>query len=218
MPKTISKINIVKYVTIYAVYLLIVWAFYRFLFRFPDDVEELVIKPLVWLLPLIYFVRKERAGIRSLGFTLKNLFPAVYLSLGLGAVFAAEGVLTNYLKYGSLNFGANIGALPLLPSLGLSFATAFSEESAFRGYIFSRLNFVFNSELAANLVQALLWTAIHVPIAFFIWKMDLITGLVYLFLTFIFGVGSAFIFARTNNIFGSIFLHVLWEWPIILFR
>jgi membrane protease YdiL (CAAX protease family) len=218
MPKTISKINIVKYVTIYAVYLLIVWAFYRFLFRFPDDVEELVIKPLVWLLPIVYFLRKERAGIRSLGFTLKNLFPAVYLSLGLGAVFAAEGVLTNYLKYGSLNFGANIGALPLLPSLGLSFATAFSEESAFRGYIFSRLNFVFNSELAASLVQALLWTAIHVPIAFFIWKMDLLTGLIYLFLTFIFGIGSAFIFARTNNILGSIFLHVLWEWPIILFR
>lgn len=218
MPKPISKINIVKDVTIYAVYLLIVWAFYRFLFQFPDDIEELIIKPVVWLLPLVYFLRKEREGLKSLGISLSGLFPAVYLSLGLGVIFAGVGLLTNFLKYGTLNFAANIGALPLFPSLGLSFATALSEETAFRGYIFGRLLMVFKNEIAANFVQAVVWTAIHVPIAFFIWKMDLTTGLIYLFLTFVFGVGSAFIFARTKNIFGSIFLHVLWEWPIILFR
>jgi membrane protease YdiL (CAAX protease family) len=31
-------------------------------------------------------------------------------------------------------------------------------------------------------------------------------------------MGSAFIFSRTKNIWGSILLHVLWAWPIILFR
>ncbi|KKQ92674.1 MAG: hypothetical protein UT58_C0012G0006 [Microgenomates group bacterium GW2011_GWC1_39_7b] len=213
-----SNISILKNVTIYATYLIIIWAFYRFLFRFPDEIEELVIKPIVWLIPLFYFVKKEGFGISSLGFTFKNLFPAIYLSIGLGAVFVMEGVLTNFVKYGKLNFGANIGSTPLMMSLGLSFITAFSEEAAFRGYIFSRLSFALKNEWSANIIQTLLWTGIHVPIAFFIWGYTLPQGIVYLSLTAIFGLGSAFIFGRTKNIFGSILLHVLWEWPIILFR
>ena len=218
MTKLPSKTSIIKDITIYAAYLIVIWAFYRFLFKFPDQVEELVIKPVLWILPLFYFLHKERAGLASIGITLKKLFPSIYLSLGLGSVFVIEGLLSNYLKYGHLNFGANIGSLPLMSSLGLSFATAFSEETAFRGYIYSRLTTVLKGEWTANIIQTILWTAIHVPIAFFIWEYTLTQGIVYLSITAIFGLGSAFIFSRTKNIFGSILLHVLWEWPIILFR
>jgi len=218
MTKPLGKIAVVKNVTIYSAYLLVVWAFYRFLFQFPEDVEELFIKPLFWLVPLIYLVRKERQSLLSLGFTFKGLFPAVYLSIGLGAIFVIEGLVTNYLKYGGFNFAANIGATPLLASLGLSFATSISEETAFRGYIFSRLAYALKNELTANFIQTALWVLIHIPIAFFIWELTLPASLVYLGLTAIFGIGSAFIFARTRNVWGSILLHVLWEWPIILFR
>ena len=213
-----TKETLLKDVTIYAAFLVIFWAFYRFLFQFPENIEELIIKPVVWLLPIVYFLKKEHLGLDSVGITLKNLFSSVYLSLGLGAVFLIEALATNYFKYGAFNFGANIGTGMLLPSLGLSFATAVSEETAFRGYIFGRLSYVIKNELWANLIQAVLWTAIHVPIAFFILKMNLATGLVYLFITAVFGIGSAFVYGRTRNVFGSIFLHVLWEWPIILFR
>lgn len=219
MAAKISNASIVKNVTIYSTYLIIIWAFYRFLFQFPDQVEELVIKPILWLIPVCYLVfQKEHLGLSSLGFTFKNLFPAIYFSIGLGAVFVIEAILANLVKYGSLNFAANIGSLPLTSSLGLSFATAFSEETAFRGYIFNRLWFVMKSQWSANLISTILWTAIHIPIAFFVWNYNLATGLIYLGLTAVFGIGSAFVFSRTRNIFGSILLHVLWEWPIILFR
>jgi membrane protease YdiL (CAAX protease family) len=188
MAAKLNKTSIIKDVTIYAVYLIIVWAFFRFLFRFPDSVEELVIKPIIWLLPLVYFLYKEREGLASIGITLKNLFPAIYLSLGLGSVFVIEGLLTNYLKYGRFNFGANIGSVPLITSLGLSFATAFSEETAFRGYIFSRLSSVIRGDWAANIIQTILWTGIHVPIAFFIWHYTLPQGIIYLAITAVFGV------------------------------
>lgn len=213
-----STIAILKNVTVYAAYLLVFWAFYRFLFKLPENIEELIIKPVTWLLPLLYILNKEKKGLASIGITLKNLFPSVYLSIGLGALFVAEALLTNYLKYGGFNFAANIGTLPLLPSLGLSFATAFSEETAFRGYIFGRLAGVMKNEMVANLIQTTLWTAIHVPIAFFVLDMNVVSAVAYLFITAIFGIGSAFIFGRTKNVFGSVFLHVLWEWPIILFR
>ena len=179
MSKLPSRISLVKNVTVYSTYLILVWAFYRFLFQFPDEVEELIIKPIVWLIPLFYLVKKEGFSFTSLGFTFKNLFPSIYLSIGLGAVFVTEGLITNYLKYKGFNFGANIGNLPLMTSLGLSFATAFSEESAFRGYLFTRLLFVTRNELTANLITTTLWTGIHIPIAFFIWKLNFSAGLVY---------------------------------------
>jgi membrane protease YdiL (CAAX protease family) len=218
MTKLPSKVTLIKNVTIYSTYLILIWVFYRFLFRMPDQVEELVVKPILWLLPLFWFLKKEGFGLSSLGLKFKNLFPALYLSIGLGIIFVGAGVLTNFLKYGAFNFGANLGSTPFMISLGLSFATAFSEEVAFRGYIFARLILAFKSEMLANTIQTILWTAIHIPIAFFVWGYTLPQGIVYLILTAIFGMGSAFIFARTKNITGSILLHILWEWPIILFR
>lgn len=218
MPKTISKTSFIKNVTIYSAYLIVIWGFYRFLFRFPENIEELVIKPVLWLAPLFYFLIKEKLGISSLGITFKNFFQAVYLSIGLGAIFLAESVLVNYLKYGGFNFAANIGNLPLMSSLGLSFATAFSEETAFRGYIFNRLSLSIKSEWTANIIQALIWTAIHIPVAFFVWNYTFNQAVIYLALTAVFGIGSAFVFSRTRNVWGSVLLHVLWEWPIILFR
>lgn len=215
MPK---KELVLRNITIYVSYILIVWGFYRLLFQLPEQVEELFIKPFVWLIPIYMYVHKEGLGLSSLGFTFKNLFSSLYYSLGLGAIFIIEGLIINYLKHGGLNFGANLGNLPFLTSFGLSFATAFSEEVAFRGYIFNRLWFVLKNEWTANILTSLAWAAVHVPITLFVWKLDLGAALVYLMLTTIFGIGSAFVFARTRNILSSIFLHVLWEWPIILFR
>lgn len=208
-----------KSAVILSVYILIVWGFYRFLFKLPDEIEELIIKPIVWLLPVIYLVKKERLGLESLGITFKNLFPAVYYALGLGAFFVLEALIVNYLKYGGeFNLGANIGAMPLLPALGLSFATAISEEITFRGYIFTRVWKFIGKEIPANLLTSLFWAMIHVPITIFVWKLNLSASLIYLFLTTLFGVGSAFVYARTKNIVSPILLHVLWQWPIILFR
>ena len=213
-----AKTTIIKNVTVYSVYLVLIWAFYRFLFQLPDNVEELVVKPVLWLVPIFWLTNKEGLKLSSLGITFKNFFSSIYLSIGLGTVFVAEGLLANFLKYGHLNFGANIGSMSLMASLGLSFATAISEETAFRGYIFGRLLMTLKSETMANAVQTILWTAIHIPIAFFVWGYTLPQGIVYLFVTALFGFGSAYIFARTKNVAGSVLLHVLWEWPIILFR
>jgi len=149
---------------------------------------------------------------------LQNLFPAIYFSLGLGAVFAIEAVFLNFVKYGSFNFGAYIGPGALLPALGISLATAVSEEVSFRGYIFNRLWWVLKNEWLANLITSFGWALVHIPVAIFVWKLDFSAAMVYLFLTTLFGIGSAFVFSRTKNIVSSILLHVLWSWPIILFR
>ena len=178
-------------------------------------------EPIIWLLPLFWVIlQKEKNNLASLGITFKNFFPSIYLSLGLGAVFVMEAVLIHFFKYGSLNLSSTISSSgkPLLFALGLSFLTAVSEELAFRGYIFSRLANTLKSELVANTLSSGLWTIIHIPIAIFVLKLDVWSAFIYLALVMIFGVGASFVFARTKNIFSAIFLHVLWQWPLILFK
>jgi len=218
MAQKLSKEKSLKHATAIAAYLLIVWGFYRLMFKLPDEIEELIVKPLVWLLPVFVLLGREKLDLASIGITLKNLFPSVYFALGLGALFVIEAVILNYFKHGGLNFGANIGDKVLLLSLGLSFATAISEEITFRGYIFSRVWSATGNEWLANFSTNAVWTLIHVPWLLFVQRLGPGPLLINLLVTGAFGVGSAFVFARTRNIASSIFLHVLWAWPIILFR
>ena len=213
-----EKVKPFKNALILFTFLLIFWGCYRLLFKLPDEVEELVFKPLIWLLPVMYFIKQEKTNLKSVGLTFTNLFPAIYSALALGSLFAIESVIANFLKYGQFNFAANLGTQTLFASLGLSFITAISEEIAFRGFIFGRINQALSHEWLANLITSTFWVIIHIPVTIFVNKLDPVAAFVYLFLTFIFGVGSAFLYARTKNITSSILLHVLWEWPIILFR
>lgn len=213
-----SKEKALKNATVLAAYLLIVWGFYRFVFKLPEDIEELLIKPVIWLLPVFYLLRKEKSGIASIGITSKNLFPSIYFSMLLGVLFALEGVLINYLKHSGINFDANIGSRTLFASLGISLATAISEEIAFRGFIFNRIWHALNHEWNANILSSIAWALVHIPTALFWWDLPLQSTIGLLILTTIFGIGSSFVFARTKNVSSSILLHLFWEWPIILFR
>lgn len=213
-----KKLNYAKHSVLLFSYLFIIWGFYRFLIEFPETIEELILKPILWLVPVFYFLRKEKEGLASIGFTNKNLFKAIYFSLALGSVFAFEALIINFVKYEGFNFNAQVSSTILISAILLSFATAVSEEITFRGYIFTRIYKALDSELSANLISSIGWTLIHLPIAIFSWKLGLTSIIIYSFLTFIFGFGASFIFARTKNIISPILLHVLWQWPIILFR
>lgn len=212
--KSESLKNLVRF---YA-FLFVVWGFYRFLFQFPDPLEELVAKPIVWLLPMIYFARKEKLKLSDLGFTSKNFFHVVYFVIFLGFLFGIAAMIVNYLKYGSLNLNANIGQEAFTTSLLLSFATAFSEEVAFRGYIFGRSLVFLKDEIKANLLTSVGWTLIHLPVAIFDWNLSITDTAIYLFLVFTFSLGTTFVYSKTKNIIAPILLHVMWQWPIILFR
>jgi len=209
-----------KRITLLYVFIFLVWGFYRYLFRFPDEIEELVLKPIIWLGPVFFLLWREKKGLDSVGWSPKNLFKGLYLGVGLGMLFALEGLLIHWLKYHSFSFvNLQYQTLPvLLVALGVSLATAISEETAFRGYIFNRLWHILKSEWAANFMTSFGWALVHLPITYFVLHYNFEQMVTYLVLIFIFGVASALVFARTKTITASILLHVFWAWPIILFR
>lgn len=200
-------------------FLLIVWGFYRVLFKLPEVIEEVILKPLIWLLPLFYFLAREKQGLSSLGWTTNNLFKGVYLGLGAGIVFGLVAILSNYAKYGSLVFSPEILAgQGLVGALGLSFITAISEETVFRGYIFGRLSDFLKDSFTANMISTLGWGIIHLPVLIFVYDLGFADIFVRFTLSCLFGFGSALVFTKTRNITSSVILNVMWTWPIILFR
>lgn len=211
----------IKHVFSLYCFIFAIWSFYRYFPEvLPEWVDELILKPIIWLLPTLWIVRKvEKEKFISLGLTKKNLFKAIYWGIGLGFVFAAEGLVTNIFKYRGLNLPQlNYSPLELIGLVFLSFVTAFSEETVFRGYIFTRLWRIWKNEWLANLVSAFLFAIIHLPIGIFVLSYAPVVMLAYLFFVFVFGFGSAFVFARSENLTSSILLHVFWSWPIVLFR
>lgn len=187
-------------------------------FKFSDVVEELYIKPVIWLLPFLYIFPKDKLKPADFGITFRNFFPSVYLSVALGVGFAFLGLISNIVKYHEINFEANIGPMLLGTSLLVSFATSVTEELVFRGYLLSVFLREFDRKLIPIFFSTILWTAMHGPISYFVWGMNGVQILIYLTLTFFYGLGASVIFVRTKNIASSVFLHVLWEWPIVLFR
>jgi membrane protease YdiL (CAAX protease family) len=212
-----KKVSLVTPI-VYFIYLFLVWSFYRMNFKFSETLEELYIKPIIWLLPFLYILPKDRIRFSDLGITYKNLFPSAYLSIALGIFFALLGFVSNMSKYGGINFGANIGSRLLVSAIMLSFATSITEEFVFRGYLLGVFLRKYKTEFIPVLLTTVIWTAVHVPVTYFVWGMDGIQMFVYLTLTFIYGLGASIIFIRTRNIAAPMLLHVLWEWPIILFR
>jgi uncharacterized protein len=217
MEKKISKNKGLKTSLFYFVYLFIVWTAYRISFKFSDNIEELYIKPIIWLLPFLYILPKDNIRLTDLGITTKNFFRSIYLSIALGVGFAFLGLIANIAKYGAINFQANTGSNLLGISILISFATSIIEELVFRGYLLGVLMRKYKGIIPVFL-NSLLWTAIHAPISYYVWRMDAVQTAVYLSLTFIYGLGASFLYKETKNIAAPVFLHVLWEWPIILFR
>lgn len=200
-------------------FLLIVWGFYRALFKLPEVVEEVVLKPLIWLAPLFYFLAKEKQGLNSVGWTTKNLFSGIYLGLGAGLVFGVFAIISNFAKYKELSFSSEVLAgQSLIGSLSLSFITAVSEETVFRGYIFGRLNAFLKDSFVANIISTAGWGVIHLPVLIFLYDLSFTDIFLRFTLLCFFGFGSALVYSKTHNIFSSIILNVMWGWPIILFR
>jgi hypothetical protein len=213
-----KDLKLIKHAILFYAYLFVVWGFYRLLFQAPEPYDELILKPLVWLVPLYLLAKREKASLKTLGITFKGFFSVVYFVLALGFVFSLLALVVNSLKYGGANFAADIGNLSLMSALGVSLVTAVSEELSFRGYILSRIIPAFKSEWSMNIILSIGWTLIHLPIAIFDWRLGAFPLVIYTVVVFTFSLGTTFVYLRTKNIIAPILLHLLWQWPIILFR
>ncbi|OGM05895.1 hypothetical protein A2125_00015 [Candidatus Woesebacteria bacterium GWB1_43_5] len=207
-----------KYPLLYSLYLIIVWTAYRLSgITVPEAFDEFLVKPVIWLLPVIFLVKRQKNWVKSLGITQANLSPGIYLAVVLGLIFAVEAAGVAYIKRGGLDFSRSIAERRYVYFLFISLGTAVSQELVFRGYLFNRFWGFFKKEIWASLVTSLLWVIIHIPASIALLGYGSRDAVSFLLIVFLYSVGACFIFARTRNIFSTILLFILWEASLVLF-
>ncbi len=200
-------------------WILLLWSLYRYFVRLPEWADEFVFKPLVFVVPVIWYVTKiENRPLSSVGLTMKNFFNSVYIGLGFGMLFALEGLAANFLKYGELK----VNPIAAFEQYGffliiLSIATGFSEELLSRGFIFNRIQ-----EKSGNLVKALLLSSVlflllHVPILVTINKLQGMTLVLFFVTDFVLALANGLLFYNMGSIVAPILVHLFWNMTVALY-
>ncbi len=209
-----------RLITLFPIYFFItlIWALYRFYFKFPEWVDEIIFKPLILLTPVFLYVKfKENRRFSSVGLTKINLKKALIFGLSFGLLFALSAFLALSLKNKGLILNPNkLTIFALLGYFFINLSTAISEESVFRGFILGRLVEIFKKERLANYLTSSLFTIFHLPFAIFVLKYQRNNLLIYLLSIFVLGFGSGFIYLKTRNIAAPIISHALWNFLVML--
>lgn len=200
--------------------ILIFWTVYRFLFRFPEWIDEFLFKPLLMLVPVLILTFKiEKKSLESIGISNRNLIKNILIGLAAGIFISLEAILTNNLKNNSISFNPdNISGLPLLITVFVPFATGVVEEIVFRGYIMNRLWQSISNEFSAIFLSTILFVVLHFPMFIFIEQLSTFDFLTSSIQLFVLGAFNGFLFARTRTIIAPTISHGLWNLSTVLFR
>lgn len=202
-------------------WILLVWSLYRYFFRgMPEWADEFVFKPVIFVLPVLWYVfKKEKRRWDSLGITGKNFMTSLYVGLGFGFVFAVEGIATNAIKYGKMTIKP-IAALEqngLIILLILSLATAVWEEILNRGFLFNRIFEKTKNLPYASVISTILFTLLHVPILVTSLHLTGMTLVLFFVTTFIMGLANSLLFYNTGSLVAPILIHIFWNMTVALY-
>ncbi len=180
----------------YYLYLLLFWGFVRRYVSLPEVIEELWLKPIIWLVPLMLwnFSAKKRIVV----FESKNWITSVVFGLAVGVfyIFALSGF-----SLAKINLDINY--------IGIAMSVAMVEELVFSGIIFGGLSSQFKSSVKAVLVTSIMAAVSHLPMMLFVYSMGVSAIIPSLLFVFGYSLVNVSIRASTKNVLGSIVARLL---------
>ncbi len=189
---------------------------YRYFLIQPEWLDELVIKPLLFILPvIIYQYFRNSLNTRTLGLEAKDKKLIVVWGGGFGGFLVLENLIVSLIRHQQFRFDL-LQPNSLLLVLGVSIATAFSEEVLYRGFILGQLQKSIQRGWLANSYCALLFSLGHLSVSLFKLHYQGIQLISYLFLVFVLGFANGFIYDRTRSVYASTLAHTLWNFSVSL--
>ncbi len=200
--------------------ILIIWALYRANFKMSDVFDEFIAKPMVFILPVAYYIRTVEK---------KRFFPAVWFhgksvandlleGLIIGGIFFASAILAHFLKYKTLiptTTDAGGNSMPVI--ITLAFATAVSEEILSRGFVLKRLYEESKNLYTSIFYSSLLFFFLHIPILFTSSKVSGNMLLVVMVTDILLSIISSFVYLQKKSLILPILIHAFYNLAIILF-
>ena len=166
--------------------------------------------PIADILIGIGFVMFFKNTLGSVGFTKKNLRSSLLLGIGGAVLIIAIYICVTWIGSSEKDL---IFYLPSFMSLSLFLFGAVSEEMVFRGYIPTRLFGWVRNQWMASLISALLFLLIHYPVRWaatgeFSLSLLSLSHVIFLIILHFLCDG---VYKKTNCLWGSIFLHFLYN-------
>jgi len=199
------------------------WALFRANFVLPEWIDELLIKPVIFVLPVVLVVLfREKKSLCTLGIcpSLKDFFLDLYIGVVIGIIFALEGLFSNYLKYGTFSFAPILAVSisgGILPFLGLNLVTAVWEELLGRGYLFKRLYELTNNQAHAAFTSSFLFLLLHIPIIFTRLHLKGSALVVYTLTTVLLGITNCYLLSFRKSLTLPILIHAFWNMTVVLY-
>lgn len=148
---------------------LIIWSVYRATFKtdLPVWFDEFIAKPVIFILPVLWFIRKaeKKSPFKSMDLRLKTLPTDLILGGIVGIIFLLIGYIGWVLRMHQMS-------APLLPVSSLVFivltdlATSISEEILSRGFLLKRLFQESHNWVTSIGISSVLFFVLHIPILF----------------------------------------------------
>ena len=150
---------------------LIIWSIYRTYFKLPEWFDEFLAKPLVFVLPVLVYIRtvekKEIFSSLLIDKNFKSFAKEFFISFGVGLILFLTALVSIYLRFNKVGL---LGNFPNFNTFGLivltALATGITEEILSRGFVLKRLYEESKNAYASSFFASILFFFLHVPILF----------------------------------------------------
>jgi len=199
--------------------ILIIWAFYRLKLKMPEWFDEFVAKPIIFILPVYYFIKKieKRSFLPSLNWSFKTVKKDFLISIFIGLVIFLTITLANYFRTKEVVFlKYKISYLSIFYIIFVSLITAISEQILSTGFVLKRLYEETKNFYQVAFFNAVLFFFLHVPLRFTIPGL-MGNQLIFLMMTDVFlSLLNSYFYLTYKSLNLPIFIHAFYNIIIAL--
>lgn len=200
--------------------ILIIWSIYRANVRMPDWFDEFIAKPLVFILPVYYYIKNvdKKDFFSSLLIKPKQITTDLILGLGVGGIFFVTAILANFIKFHRVfTLSQGITAQNVLLVVLMALATGISEEILSRGFILKKLYDESKNIYTSSFFASILFFFLHVPILFTNVKISGNMLILFMATDLILSLVNSFIYLDRKSLVLPILIHAMYNISLTFF-
>lgn len=200
--------------------ILIVWAVYRANFKMPEWFDEFIAKPLVFILPVYFYIKNidKKNFLESILIKPKQITKDIILGLGIGGIFFTTAIFANFIKFHRLfSVDGTFTLKNILFIVVMALATGISEEILSRGFILKKLYDESKNIYTSSFFASILFFFLHVPILFT--NAKIVGNILILFMAtdLILSLVNSFIYLDRKSLVLPILIHAMYNISLTFF-
>lgn len=200
--------------------ILIIWSIYRANVKMPEWFDEFIAKPLVFILPVFYYIKNvdKKGFFSSLWIKPKQLINDLALGLGIGAIFFVTALFANYIKFHRIiSLGTTFTIKNIFLVVIIALATGISEEILSRGFVLKKLYEESKNIYTSSFFASILFFFLHVPILFT--NAKIVGNMLILFMAtdLILSLVNSFIYLDRKSLVLPILIHAMYNIALTFF-